>query len=63
MKLLPEHEAFRDGVRAFVNREIAPNVAAWDEAESFPRALYRRAAEVGLLGIIAKFMHTLPGRS
>jgi len=51
MKLLPEHEAFRDGVRAFVNREIAPNVAAWDEAESFPRALYRRAAEVGLLGI------------
>ena len=51
MKLLPEHEAFRDGVRAFVEREIAPHVAAWDEAESFPRALYRRAAEVGLLGI------------
>ena len=51
MKLLPEHEAFRDGVRAFVEREIAPHVSNWDEAETFPRALYRRAAEVGLLGI------------
>jgi acyl-CoA dehydrogenase len=51
MRLLPEHEAFRDGVRAFVEREIAPHVAAWDESEAFPRALYRRAAEVGLLGI------------
>ena len=47
----PEHEAFRSGVRAFVEREIAPHVNAWDEAGSFPRALYRRAAEVGLLGI------------
>jgi acyl-CoA dehydrogenase len=51
MKLLPEHEAFRDGVRAFVEREIAPNVATWDESETFPRTLYKRAAEVGLLGI------------
>ena len=51
MKRQPEHEAFRDGVRAFVEREIAPHVHAWDEAGTFPRALYRRAAEVGLLGI------------
>jgi acyl-CoA dehydrogenase len=51
MKPSAEHEAFRDGVRQFVEREIAPNVAAWDEAETFPRPLYRRAAELGLLGI------------
>lgn len=51
MKHSAEHEAFRDGVRQFVEREIAPNVAAWDEAETFPRALYRRAAELGLLGL------------
>jgi acyl-CoA dehydrogenase len=51
MKLPSEHEAFRDGVRAFVEREIAPNVTAWDEAGTFPRELYLRAAQLGLLGI------------
>ncbi len=46
-----EHEQFRDLVRSFVTREIAPHVNKWDEAEGFPRDLYRRAADVGLLGI------------
>lgn len=44
-----EHEAFRHQVRRFVEREIMPHVDAWDEAGEFPRALYRKAAEVGLL--------------
>ncbi|HPG77335.1 MAG TPA: acyl-CoA dehydrogenase family protein [Piscinibacter sp.] len=51
MPFAPEHETFRDSVRTFVEREIAPHVNAWDEAESFPRSLYRRAAEMGLLGL------------
>jgi acyl-CoA dehydrogenase len=51
MPFAPEHETFRDSVRAFVEREIAPHVNAWDEAGSFPRTLYRRAAEMGLLGL------------
>lgn len=51
MPFAPEHETFRDSVRAFVEREIAPHVTDWDEAESFPRTLYRRAAEMGLLGL------------
>jgi acyl-CoA dehydrogenase len=46
-----EHEAFRRGVRSFVEREIAPHAAAWDEAGSFPRELYAKAAAIGLLGI------------
>jgi len=46
-----EHEAFRATVRRFVAAEIAPHVAEWDEAGTFPRALYRRAAEVGLIGV------------
>ena len=46
-----EHESFRATVRAFVSREITPHVAAWDEAESFPRELYAKAAGVGILGI------------
>jgi acyl-CoA dehydrogenase len=46
-----EHLALREAVRRFVAAEITPHVAAWDEAGSFPRDLYRRAADVGLLGI------------
>lgn len=45
------HHAFRDTLRRFVAREISPHVEAWDEAGGFPRDLYRRAAEVGLLGL------------
>lgn len=45
------HEAFRQSVRAFVAREITPNVAAWESAKSFPRELYQRAAQVGLLSV------------
>jgi acyl-CoA dehydrogenase len=47
----PEHEEFRRTVRAFVDREIAPHVNAWDEAGTFPRELYRKAAAIGLIGM------------
>jgi acyl-CoA dehydrogenase len=46
-----ELDAFRAGARRFVDREIAPFVAAWDEAGTFPRELYLKAAAAGLLGI------------
>lgn len=47
----PEHEQFRATMREFVAREIAPFASEWDEAEEFPRELYRKAAEIGLLGL------------
>jgi acyl-CoA dehydrogenase len=47
----PDHALFRDNVRAFVDAEIVPHINAWDEAGSFPRELYRRAAQLGLLGL------------
>ncbi len=46
-----EHQALRDTARRFVEAEIAPHVNAWDEAGTFPRELYRKAAAVGLTGI------------
>src|SRR5205809_4539530 len=48
---MADHEAFRDVVRRFVEKEIAPFASAWDEAGEFPRALYAKAAEIGLLGL------------
>lgn len=47
----PEHEVFRATVRRFVEREISPHVNDWDEAGAFPRELYEKAGEIGLLGI------------
>ena len=44
-----EHEAFRDTVRRWVAAEITPFVDEWDERGEFPRELYRRAADLGLL--------------
>ncbi|MBR1218527.1 acyl-CoA dehydrogenase family protein [Bradyrhizobium sp. U87765 SZCCT0131] len=46
-----DHLAFRDVVRRFVAREIEPYAHHWDEAEEFPRELYVKAAEIGLLGL------------
>lgn len=46
-----EHEAIRHVARRFVEQEITPHIDAWEEAGSFPRELYRKAATVGILGI------------
>jgi acyl-CoA dehydrogenase len=45
----PEHEMFRETVRRFVEREIAPHHAAWEEAGMVPREAWRRAGEAGIL--------------
>ncbi|BEP65855.1 MULTISPECIES: acyl-CoA dehydrogenase family protein [unclassified Variovorax] len=50
-ELQADRAALADTVRRFAQAEIAPNVQAWDEAGEFPRALYARAAELGLLGL------------
>jgi acyl-CoA dehydrogenase len=46
-----EHAQLRENVRRFAQKHIAPHANAWEEAEEFPRELYRAAAEAGLLGI------------
>lgn len=46
-----DHEAFRAQVRRFVDQECAPNIEAWEKAESLPRELHRKAAEAGILGV------------
>ncbi len=40
-----------DTLQRFSKREIEPHINAWDEAGEFPRSLYLRAAELGLLGM------------
>ena len=46
-----DHRAFRDSLRKFVTREIEPHIDAWEAAREFPRELYRKAADIGLLQV------------
>lgn len=45
-----EHELFRKQVRAFVEKELAPNADAWEDAELFPNSVFKRAGELGITG-------------
>ncbi len=46
-----EHDELRESVRRFTENEIAPNIDAWEEAREFPRELFTRCGELGLLGL------------
>lgn len=45
-----EHEIYRKSVCTFLEKEIAPFVEEWEEAEIFPREVFKRAGELGFLG-------------
>ncbi len=52
MKVFAEHhEMFRASVRAFVEREVAPHVEAWEAAGRIPKTIWPRMGELGLLGV------------
>jgi len=46
-----EHDAFRESVRRFTEAEIRPYAETWQTEGYFPDELFRKAGEVGLLGI------------
>ena len=39
-------------VRDLARREIAPNAVGWDERQEFPRELFTKLGELGLLGVL-----------
>ena len=47
----PEHQLLDQTLREFVAREVEPQAAAHDREERFNLALFRRAGELGLLGV------------
>ena len=49
--LSDEQEAVRRLAKDFVDREIAPNVIAWDRAEEVDRSIVKKLGEVGFLGL------------
>ncbi len=47
-----EREAILQTVRAFAEGEIRPHVLEWDEKQEFPREVFRKLGELGLLGTV-----------
>ncbi len=51
MILTPEQEMVRDTARAFAQKRLRPNSAAWEAAGGFPREILREMGELGFLGM------------
>ncbi|HEY7114201.1 MAG TPA: acyl-CoA dehydrogenase family protein [Thermoanaerobaculia bacterium] len=47
-----ERETILQTLKDFCEAEIRPHVLEWDEAQQFPRAMFRRLGELGFLGTI-----------
>ena len=47
--LTEEHEAFRQTARTFVEKEVLPHHAQWEQDGIVPRELWTKAGEQGLL--------------
>jgi acyl-CoA dehydrogenase len=47
----PEQEALRESARAFVRKEVLPNLQEWEDTGEVPRDLHRAAAKQGFLGL------------
>src|SRR3954453_11239909 len=50
-ELSDEQREIRDLARRFADEEIAPRAAAWDREHRFPRELFTRLGELGLMGV------------
>ncbi|MBM3220823.1 MAG: acyl-CoA dehydrogenase [Candidatus Rokubacteria bacterium] len=46
-----EHEMLRRSIRSFVEKEITPHVAAWEDEGRIPLEVWRRLGELGFLGL------------
>lgn len=46
-----EQNMLRETVRSFVDREITPYIAEWDREGQFDPNIYKRLAELGLMGV------------
>lgn len=46
-----EHNMFRESVRRFVQKEIAPRIDEWEAAGCYDKSIFKRMGELGLLGL------------
>lgn len=45
----PEHDLFRETVRSFLRREVAPKLESWEQRGGFEHDIFEKAGAAGLL--------------
>jgi alkylation response protein AidB-like acyl-CoA dehydrogenase len=50
-RLTEEQQQIQQMVREFATSEVKPNLMKWDEAQHFPVDVFKKAGELGLLGV------------
>ena len=46
-----EHEMFRSGLRAFLDKEVMPHIDNWEEEGRIPKALWKKFGDMGYMGL------------
>lgn len=46
-----EHELFRQSLRTFLEKEVAPNIEKWEEDRFTPRDIWKKMGDLGFLGL------------
>lgn len=50
-QLSPEHKAFRDTLRAFIQKEINPHIDQWEKDQQIDRSIWKKMGDMGFMGI------------
>jgi len=45
------HELFRQSLRAFIDKEVHPNIDQWEEDRRIPRDIWKKMGDMGFLGL------------
>lgn len=46
-----EHQLFRESLRAFMKKEVLPNIDQWEEERQIPREVWKKMGDMGFLGL------------
>lgn len=46
-----EHNLFRESLRDFLNKEVAPHIDAWEEAGKIDRSIWKKFGDMGFFGL------------
>jgi alkylation response protein AidB-like acyl-CoA dehydrogenase len=52
LSLSEEHRLLKKTVREFAEAEIGPHAREWDEKQEFPREVFTKLGELGLMGVV-----------
>lgn len=49
--LTDEHQRFRETLRAFIQKEILPNIDRWEERQQIDRSIWKKMGDMGFTGL------------